>query len=177
MILLSDRYETYENTRFWHLDVTKHCVFTGFVVTSCQKPCFSLVFAAFSHGFLRMSLVFFVFLHFLPFLHFRVFAPWRCVGPRAARGGQAKMRKRQKMQKTTKKTKDILRKPCEKAAKTCVFLGFAPIGGPKPMKTQGFLIQMRSNLVFSQVWGLRWVQNLRKHRFSQLFCMVFLGCP
>ena len=87
MFLLSDRNETYENTLFWHLDVTKHCVFTGFVVTSSQKLCFSLGFAAFSHGFLRMSLVFFVFFAFSAFFAFSRARPWRRGGWRSARVG------------------------------------------------------------------------------------------
>ena len=134
---------------FWRPGAHKTLVFLGF----CN------FFAWFSwdvSGFVCFFCIFRLFCIFAPSFQGAGGPTWR----RPQAGENAK--KCEKCKKT-KNAKDILRKPCEKAAKTCVFLGLAPIGGPKPMKTQGFLIQMRSNLVFSQVWGLRWVQNLGKH--------------
>ena len=160
MILLPDRYETYENTKFWHLDVTKHCVFTSFVVTICQKPCFSLVFAAFSHGFLGMSLVFFVFFAFFAFFAFSPARSWRREGWRSATARASENAKKAKKAKKTKKTNDILRKPCEKAAKPKENQCFCHLIATKPVKTQGLGTSTSRNTVFSQVSWSPAVRNL-----------------
>ena len=67
------RPQTCENTGFERIRITEPCVFTGLGPPMNAKPKKTQVFAAFSHGFLRMSLAFF----FPPRL-FRIFA---CLRP------------------------------------------------------------------------------------------------
>ena len=68
------RPQTCENTGFERIRITEPCVFTGLGPPMNAKPKKTQVFAAFSHGFLRMSLALSVFLHFSPFSHFRLIA-------------------------------------------------------------------------------------------------------
>ena len=64
MFWTPDTYETCEITVSRDVDEPKPCVFTGLVDRRPPKHWFSLGFAAFSHGFLRMSLAFFGFVAF-----------------------------------------------------------------------------------------------------------------
>ena len=72
------RPQTCENTGFCNSDALKPCVFTGLGPPMGAKPKKTQVFAAFSHGFLRMSLAFF-FLFF--FAYFRIFCIFACLRP------------------------------------------------------------------------------------------------